>query len=86
MSVKCHSLTPLTEQTALNYLAPKDVADRLGISQRSANALLRSGELETINVSVNPNSKKQRLRVTPEALEAFMRSRSVKPTNRKLDK
>ena len=55
----------------------KQVAAYLGISRETVAALIRSGQLAAINVSLSPSSRRPRYRVTEQALEDFEAKRSV---------
>jgi hypothetical protein len=59
----------------------KQAAERLGVGLGTAKFWARSGELPTIDVSRSLGSKKKRLRVTAEALEAFITLRTTLPAS-----
>lgn len=54
-----------------------DVAESLGVSQRTVEAWIASGELVAVCVSRDRNSRKPRLRVRECDLQAFLVGREV---------
>ena len=61
----------------MKRFSTKQVAAHLGISRETVAALIRSGQLAAINVSLSPSSRRPRYRVTEQALEDFEAKRSV---------
>lgn len=58
----------------------KDVADRYNVTQPTVLVWIHNGELEALNVGVEPGKKKPRWRITEKALAAFEKSRTVNPS------
>ena len=72
-------------------LTVKQVAEQLGVGQHAVLALIRSGDLQAIDVSLQPGGR-PRWRIMPDDLEGFLarrthqaaaprRRRRRKPTN-----
>ena len=66
----------------MKRFSTKQVAAHLGISRETVAALIRSGQLAAINVSLSPSSRRPRYRVTEQALEDFEAQRSVQQQRR----
>lgn len=60
-------------------LSPQQVADALGISRRTVYELFRTGQVETVDVSVTGRQKPRR-RVSRAALERFVKNRTERST------
>ncbi len=56
-------------------LTPKQVAERLQVSERTVRAMIASGSLESVNVGLAGSRK--RYRVTLEQLEKFVKRRAT---------
>jgi excisionase family DNA binding protein len=66
-----------------NTFSVQDVADRFGVSVRTALTWIGRGELRAVHVGRNPRSKKPRWRISEMALAAFEAARaSDSPTPR----
>ena len=65
--------------TKTDLLDTAAVADRLGLTRPTVRALIQGGELVAINVSPNPNAKRPRYRVRPDALTRFLDRRTSGP-------
>lgn len=61
----------------MKWFTTKQVATELGICRETVAALIRSGQLAAINVSLSPSSRRPRYRVSERELETFKRERSV---------
>ena len=59
----------------------KEVAESLRVSPDKVLAWIRSGELEAVDVSTR-GSRKKRFRVTHDAFQQFLRSRTTRPAPR----
>ena len=55
----------------------EDIAEMFKVGDETAKCWARSGELKCFNASRDRNSRRQRLRVTQESLDAFIASREV---------
>lgn len=60
-----------------SYLTPPEVADLLGIAAEKVVGCIRRGELLAFDVA-NPGSTRPRFRVSREALQQFLASRSTR--------
>jgi excisionase family DNA binding protein len=56
--------------------SPPQIAEQLGVDPSKVLGWIKSGILEAINVS---NGRRQRYRISPEALEQFLSLRSTRP-------
>jgi excisionase family DNA binding protein len=54
-----------------------EVADSLGVSARTVQQWISDGELRAVNVSRSRSSRKPRLRIRQEDLDAFIAGRAV---------
>jgi excisionase family DNA binding protein len=61
------------------YLSPPAVARLLGISPDKVRNWCASGELKAANLAENQSGQRCRYRISPEALEAFLKRRSTPP-------
>ena len=61
------------------YLSPPTIAKRYGVKPDKVLAWIATGELEAVNVAERSTGR-PRWRVSPEALAAFEKRRSSKPT------
>jgi len=76
------SRDPIDPPSNGELLRPEDVALRLKITPEQVRALIREHELNAVNVSVG--SKRPRYRITSQAVEDFISSRSThRPARRK---
>jgi excisionase family DNA binding protein len=71
----------------MEYLTPKAAASSLVVRVPTVCALIRSGQLPAVDVSVNPDSKRPSWRISREALDEFIANRAKqvpapKPTRR----
>jgi len=66
------SWEPAGERRGVRLLAPSDVAARCGLSRRAVYDAIRRGELPAVRLC-------SRLRVTPEAFDAWLRENAVSP-------
>lgn len=64
--------------TTRRNLRPPEIARRYGVNIRKVLAWIRTGELVALDLSSRTSSR-PRYSVTPEALEAFEKSRRVVP-------
>jgi len=60
----------------------KQAAEKLQVSERTVNDLIKRGDLACINVSVSPLSKKPRKRIRNMDLETFLQARTAKVESR----
>jgi excisionase family DNA binding protein len=63
------------------FLTVPEVASRLQVHESTVAALIRTGQLEGFNASRNAASGKPRWRVTQDALERFIQSRTPQSVN-----
>lgn len=64
--------TPEQHEAEFRWLTPSQVAPRIGVeSVDTVRELIREGHLEAIDVS---RSKVKRYRVSPDAVDAFLRA------------
>jgi excisionase family DNA binding protein len=56
---------------------PPQVAKQMGVNADKVLNWIRSGELEAFNAAARPDSQRPRYRVTDEALQAFIKRRTV---------
>jgi excisionase family DNA binding protein len=68
----------MSTSTPTRWLTPPAVAEQLGIDADRVVRLIRSGEIEAVDVS-NRGSRRPRFRISPQALEAFLNRRRVVP-------
>jgi len=62
----------------INQLYKVDqVAELLGVSARTVETWISSGELKAINVSRSRHTRKHRLRIREDDLEMFLKSREI---------
>lgn len=59
------------------YMAPPAVAKRLGVAPEKVIGWIRSGKLKAVNVG--DGIVRPRYRVSPDALDDFLRSRDASP-------
>lgn len=59
------------------YLTPPEIAKLLRVSNAKLLGWIRRGELTAINVG---NCHRPRFRISPDDLDAFLKSREVQPT------
>jgi excisionase family DNA binding protein len=57
----------------------RDLCERYGVGAGTVLAWIASREMQAINISRRPGSKKPRWRITAEALEAFELRRTANP-------
>jgi excisionase family DNA binding protein len=62
----------------MSRFSTKQVAEQLGVSRETVVGLIRSGQLEAINVSLSPSSRRPRYRITEQALRLFEEQRAVR--------
>lgn len=60
------------------FMTPPEVAERLGVSPERVIGWIRGGKLRASNLS--DGSKRPRFRISPDALDDFLRSREVLPS------
>ena len=60
-------------------LTPQQTADQLGVSESTIRKWIRTEELRAVCISKNPNSKKPRFKIEPDAVTEFLQARSTRP-------
>lgn len=69
--------------TKTEWLTPPEVAKELGIEPEKVRAWIEARKLDAVNVAMETGRTKQpRWRISREALEAFLASRSAEPVAR----
>ena len=59
-------------------LTPPELSRRWGVNVNKVHALIQNGEIQAINLAINPAGK-QRLRIYLSEVEKFEATRSTKP-------
>jgi hypothetical protein len=66
--------------SAQRFLSPTQVARQLGCRDSKVTSWIKSGALRAVNLAADPNGKRPRLRISPDALSDFLLSREVVPS------
>ena len=67
----------------LRYLAPREYAEQAGVSGNKIRALIESGQLRAIDMSLQPGIGKPRWKIPPDAIKEFEERRAAKPPTKK---
>lgn len=63
----------------MNYLTPRELAERLKVDPGKVTAWIRSGQLLATDISLNPGIGKARYRISETEADRFLRSRTQHP-------